>query len=48
MNLRDKHLAHSLSTSHREKIGPVQPVKYGDERDMLNETLPIAISPANS
>ena len=41
MNLRDKHLAHSLSTSHREKIGPVPPVKYGDERDMLNETLPI-------
>lgn len=41
MNLRDKHLAHSLSTSHREKIGPVPPVIYGDERDMLNETLPI-------
>jgi hypothetical protein len=41
MNLRDKHLAHSLSTTYREKIGPVQQVRYGDERDMLNDTLPI-------
>jgi hypothetical protein len=31
MNLRDKHLAHSLSNTRREKAGPVPPVKYGDE-----------------
>jgi hypothetical protein len=42
MNLRDKHLAHSLSETRREKkVGPLPPVKYGDERDMLNATLPI-------
>jgi AbiU2 len=42
MNLRNKHLAHSLSETRREKkAGPLPPVKYGDERDMLNLTLPI-------
>ena len=42
MNLRDKHLAHSLSETRREKkSGPLPPVKYGDERDMLSATLPI-------
>jgi hypothetical protein len=41
MNLRDKHLAHSLSETRREKKGPLAPMKYGDERDMLNATLPI-------
>jgi hypothetical protein len=41
MNLRDKHLAHSLSKTRREKVGPLPPVKYGDERDMLEATLPI-------
>jgi hypothetical protein len=30
MNMRDKHLAHSLETTRREKDGPVQPMKYGD------------------
>jgi len=43
MNLRHKHLAHSLSETREEKkAGPLPPVKYGDERDMLNATLPIA------
>jgi hypothetical protein len=41
MNLRDKHLAHSLSNTRWEKAGPVPQVRYGDERDMLNDTLPI-------
>jgi hypothetical protein len=42
MNLRDKHLAHSLSETRRErKVGPLPPVKYGDEREMLDATLPI-------
>jgi hypothetical protein len=42
MNLRDKHLAHSLSGTRREKkVGPLPPVKYGDERDMFDATLPI-------
>ena len=42
MNFRDKHLAHSLSETRREKkVGPLSPVKYGDERDILDATLPI-------
>ena len=42
MNLRDKHLAHSLSETWREqRTGPIAPMKYGDERYMLDETLPI-------
>jgi AbiU2 len=42
MNLRDKHLAHSLSETRRErKVGPLPFVKYGDERDLLEATLPI-------
>jgi len=47
MNLRDKHLAHSLSETWSEKerkekkVGPLPPMKYGDEREMLDATLPI-------
>jgi hypothetical protein len=41
MNMRDKHLAHSLSETRREKRGPVQPMKYGDERKVLEDTQPI-------
>jgi hypothetical protein len=42
MNLRDKHLAHSLSETRREKkTGPVAPMKYGDERGILLASLPI-------
>ena len=42
MNLRDKHLAHSLSQTRRErKAGPVAPMKYGDEREVLLASLPI-------
>jgi AbiU2 len=41
MNLRDKHLAHSLSQTRREKKAPVAPMKYGDERKVLEDTLPI-------
>lgn len=37
-NLRDKNLAHSLSITRAENAGPVAPVKYGHERDILNET----------
>ena len=43
MNLRDKHLAHSLTESRREqKAGHIDPMKYGDERVMLEATLRIA------
>ena len=43
MNLRDKHLAHSLTETRREKkVGLLPAMKYGDERDVLNATLPIA------
>lgn len=41
MNLRDKHLAHSLTTTRREKRAPVQPMKFGDETDLLNASVPI-------
>jgi HEPN superfamily AbiU2-like protein len=41
MNMRDKHLAHSLETTRREKDGPVQPMKYGDETALLNASIPI-------
>jgi hypothetical protein len=42
MNLRDKYLAHSLEETRRErKVGPIDPMKYGDERAMLNASLPI-------
>lgn len=41
MNMRDKHLAHSLTTTHREKRGPVQPMRFGDETALLNASIPI-------
>jgi hypothetical protein len=41
MNLRDKHLAHNLAHTRREKGGPVSPMKYGHEREILEATLPI-------
>jgi hypothetical protein len=42
MNLRDKYLAHSLAETRRErKVGSIDPMKYGDERKMLNASLPI-------
>jgi hypothetical protein len=40
-NIRDKHLAHSLERTHREKNGPVRPMKYGDETELLNASIPI-------
>src|SRR5262245_22340819 len=42
MNMRDKHLAHSLSQTWREReVGRPLPMRYGDERKMLDDTLPI-------
>jgi AbiU2 len=41
MNLRHKHLAHSLTETNLEKAGPVAPMKYGDERNVLFESVPI-------
>ena len=42
-NLRNKHLAHSLTETRREQKveekGPVPPVKYGDERKLLLDSL---------
>jgi hypothetical protein len=41
-NLRDKHLAHSLASTHREtKRGPIPPMKYGDETALIEESVPI-------
>jgi hypothetical protein len=42
MNLRDKHLAHSLTATHREaKHGHVSAVKSGDETILLDASIPI-------
>jgi hypothetical protein len=41
MNLRDKHLAHSLTTTRREKRAPVQPMKFGDETELLDASIQI-------
>jgi hypothetical protein len=41
MNLRDKHLAHSITTTRREKRAPVPPMKFGDETELLNASIPI-------
>jgi hypothetical protein len=35
MNIRDRHLAHSLERTRREKRGAVTPMKYGDESTVL-------------
>jgi hypothetical protein len=41
MNIRDKHLAHSLEITRAEKNGPIQPMKNGDETELLNASIPI-------
>lgn len=41
MNVRDKYLAHSLETTRREKSGPVQPMKYGDETKVMDASISI-------
>jgi hypothetical protein len=41
MNFRDKHLAHSLTVTRLEQRGPVQPMKIGDETELLNASIPI-------
>jgi hypothetical protein len=41
LNLRNKHIAHSLARTRAEKAGPIDPVKYGDERALLEMTCPI-------
>jgi hypothetical protein len=42
MNLRHKHLAHSLSqTRPEQKSNPIAPMKYGDEHEILDATVPI-------
>lgn len=41
-NLRNKHLAHSVRESRLEKsLGPISPMRYGQERHLLNMTIPI-------
>ena len=41
MNLRDKHLAHSLTETRREKNGPVEPAKFVDQTELLTRSIPI-------
>lgn len=40
-NLRDKHIAHYLSETIEEKTGTVGPMKVGDERVVLDASIPI-------
>jgi AbiU2 len=42
MNWRDKHLAHLLlQTWLEQKSGPIDPMKYRDEHELLDATVPI-------
>ena len=41
MNLRHKHLAHSLTETRLEKAGVLAPMKYGDEREVLRASISI-------
>ena len=41
MNLRHKHLAHSLEQTRREQDEPIPPMQYGDETALLNTSIPI-------
>jgi hypothetical protein len=41
MNHRDKHLAHSLTSTRREKRAPVSPMKNGDGAALLETSIPI-------
>jgi hypothetical protein len=41
MNIRDKHLAHSLERTRREKHGPVAPMRYRDETSVLEMSVPL-------
>jgi hypothetical protein len=41
MNIRDKYLAHSLTTTRREKRGAVQPMQNSDGLALLNDSIPI-------
>jgi hypothetical protein len=41
MNVRDKHIAHSLEQTWREKHGAILPMHYGDESALLKATIPI-------
>jgi hypothetical protein len=39
MNFRDKHLAHSLSQTRREKVAPIDPMNPGDEHGIFDHVL---------
>jgi hypothetical protein len=40
-NLRDKHIAHYLSETMQEKNGIIERMKVGDERAVLDASIPI-------
>ena len=41
INIRDKHLAHSLAQTASERNGAVDPMRYGDGPCLLKETIKI-------
>jgi len=41
MNVRDKHIAHSLTETRRERHGPIAPIKIGDEINLVERSIPI-------
>ena len=41
MNVRHKHLAHSLSQTRKEREAPVELMRYGHEREVLEVSFPI-------
>jgi hypothetical protein len=40
-NMRDRYLAHALDETRAEKRGQVAPMRYGDERELLQRTTEI-------
>jgi hypothetical protein len=43
MNFRHRRLAHSLSQTRREKVAPVNPMKRGDEQEILTKSCNIVV-----
>jgi hypothetical protein len=41
MNIRDKHLAHSLTETRREKKKTIRPMTWGDGTDLFESSIPI-------
>ena len=41
MHIRHKHLAHNLSKTDHEKHGAIQPTTYGEQAELIEQSIPI-------